>query len=103
MPLTCPPKPPPTTPPTPRNAGSEDNTVRLWLASGAALQVIDHPSCVWDVRFLASGDLLAGCGDAVARIYTAAPERQVTLPRTRTRFFPPCPPFPPRAAGRVAV
>ncbi|KAK2076200.1 hypothetical protein QBZ16_001132 [Prototheca wickerhamii] len=57
-------------------SGSEDRTVRLWrLPGGAPLQTLPHPGCVWDVAFLASGDLVTACSDGVARVFTAAPER----------------------------
>lgn len=57
--------------------GSEDNTVRLWNASGTCLQTIEHPGCVWAVSYTAAGDLVSGCSDAVARIWTTAEDRQV--------------------------
>jgi hypothetical protein len=60
-------------------AGSEDNTVRLWDASGSCLATIEHPGCVWAVAFTPAGDLVSGCSDAVARVWSAAAERQVRL------------------------
>lgn len=57
--------------------GSEDNTVRLWRASGECLQTIEHPGCVWDVTFLDNGDVVSACSDAVARVWTTAADRQV--------------------------
>eukprot|EP00887_Chlorella_sp_A99_P006848 scaffold2.g6848.t1 len=65
-------------------SGSEDNTVRLWHADGTCLQVrggaedgrtIEHPGNVWAVAFLPNGDLLTGCSDGVARLWTRAAER----------------------------
>eukprot|EP00879_Flechtneria_rotunda_P022200 GHRR01023424.1.p1 GENE.GHRR01023424.1~~GHRR01023424.1.p1 ORF type:complete len:115 (+),score=18.80 GHRR01023424.1:331-675(+) len=59
-------------------AGSEDNTVRLWSAATAScLQVIEHPGCVWAVTFTPQGDLVSGCSDAVARVWSTDPSRQV--------------------------
>lgn len=69
-------------------AGSEDNTARVWRATGEALQSIEHPGCVWAVELLKNGDLATGCADAVARVFTSEPTRQVR----RRRF---------RAAGRL--
>ncbi|KAG2485913.1 hypothetical protein HYH03_015357 [Edaphochlamys debaryana] len=73
-------------------SGSEDNTARLWRASGECLQVIEHPGNIWALDFLppspsapsgasgsagagGGGDLLTGCSDAVARLWTPAPDR----------------------------
>ncbi len=57
--------------------GSEDNTVRIWRASGECLQTIEHPGNIWAVEFLPNQDVVTACSDAVARIWSAAPERQV--------------------------
>jgi hypothetical protein len=55
--------------------------VRLWRASGEPLQFIEHPGCVWAVGFTggaaAEPDLVSGCADAAARVWTTAPARQV--------------------------
>ena len=32
--------------------------------------------CVWDVAWLKNGDLVTGCADYVARVWSAAPKRQ---------------------------
>jgi WD40 repeat protein len=77
-------------PVAPVGAGSEDNTVRLWSAgSGAALQVLPHPGCVWAVAFTALGDLVTGCSDAVARVWSSTAERQVTAGLTGGPGGPP--------------
>jgi WD40 repeat protein len=68
------------------HAGSEDNTVRLWDASGSCLATIEHPGCVWAVAFTPAGDLVSGCSDAVARIWSAAAERQVRVLPARGGF-----------------
>lgn len=34
------------------------------------------PGCVWDVAFLASNELVTGCADYVARVWTADAARQ---------------------------
>mmetsp|Transcript_2177 Transcript_2177/g.5525 ORF Transcript_2177/g.5525 Transcript_2177/m.5525 type:complete len:870 (-) Transcript_2177:299-2908(-) len=57
-------------------SGSEDNTARLWDPSGACLQVIEHVGCIWDVAFTADGDLVTGCSDAVARLWSAREDRK---------------------------
>jgi hypothetical protein len=42
---------------------------------------MEHPGCVWAVAFLkgaaAEPDIVTGCADAAARVWTAAVERQV--------------------------
>lgn len=69
-------------------SGSEDRTVRLWrLPGGAPLQTLPHPGCVWDVAFLASGDLVTACSDGVARVFTAAPERAAPADVQAVRLF----------------
>ncbi|GIL93050.1 hypothetical protein Vretifemale_20531 [Volvox reticuliferus] len=55
-------------------SGSEDNTVRLWRPSGECVQVLEHPGNIWAVDFTPLGDLVTGCSDAVARVWTARPE-----------------------------
>ena len=52
--------------------GSEDNTAKIWRADGTLIQVLDHPGCVWDVAFLPNGDLITGCADGVARIWSTS-------------------------------
>lgn len=34
--------------------------------------------CIWDVKFTAEGDLVTGCSDAVARVWTSREEAKVT-------------------------
>ena len=58
-------------------SGSEDNTARVWDAgSGECVQVIEHPGCVWAVAFLPNGDVVTGCADGVARVWTRDEERR---------------------------
>ncbi|KAK9806981.1 hypothetical protein WJX72_009418 [[Myrmecia] bisecta] len=57
-------------------SASEDNTARIWRADGSCIQTIPHPACVWDVEFLANGDLVTACGDYAARVWTTAEDRQ---------------------------
>ena len=59
-------------------AGSEDNTARIWNASGECLQVIPHPGCVWSVAFTGAGDVVSGCSDYVAYVWSADTQRQAT-------------------------
>ncbi|GAX81885.1 hypothetical protein CEUSTIGMA_g9313.t1 [Chlamydomonas eustigma] len=54
-------------------SGSEDGTARLWRPSGECLQVLEHPGCVWDMCFTLEGNLVTGCSDAVARVWTQDP------------------------------
>jgi len=57
-------------------SGSEDNTCRIWRPDGTCLQVLQHPSCVWDVAGLPNGDIVTACGDHQAYIWTASPDRK---------------------------
>ncbi|KAI3428691.1 hypothetical protein D9Q98_007514 [Chlorella vulgaris] len=57
-------------------SGSEDNTTKLWHADGTCLQTLDHPSNLWAVAFLPSGDLVTACSDHVARVWTQAEARR---------------------------
>lgn len=51
-------------------SASEDATVRVWSMNGECLDVIRHPGCVWTVNFLSNGDLISGCADGMARIWS---------------------------------
>ena len=42
---------------------------------GTCCQSIQHPGCVWDVKFLPNGDLITACSDGVARIWTKTAAR----------------------------
>eukprot|EP01025_Chloroclados_australasicus_P028368 TRINITY_DN2813_c1_g1_i1.p1 TRINITY_DN2813_c1_g1~~TRINITY_DN2813_c1_g1_i1.p1 ORF type:complete len:801 (-),score=103.55 TRINITY_DN2813_c1_g1_i1:283-2685(-) len=56
--------------------GSEDNSVKLWRQNGDCIQTIEHPGCVWTLKFLSSSeDLVTGCADAVARVWTTEDAR----------------------------
>mmetsp|Transcript_16702 Transcript_16702/g.36120 ORF Transcript_16702/g.36120 Transcript_16702/m.36120 type:complete len:835 (+) Transcript_16702:62-2566(+) len=57
-------------------SGSEDNTVRIWQASGQCVQTIKHPGCIWDVAFTLDGDLVTGCSDSVARVWSKQAQRK---------------------------
>eukprot|EP00246_Nothoceros_aenigmaticus_P018447 TRINITY_DN963_c0_g1_i3.p1 TRINITY_DN963_c0_g1~~TRINITY_DN963_c0_g1_i3.p1 ORF type:complete len:402 (-),score=48.49 TRINITY_DN963_c0_g1_i3:257-1462(-) len=50
-------------------SGSEDNTAKIWR-DGACCQTIEHPGCVWDVKYLPNGDLVTACSDGVPRVWT---------------------------------
>lgn len=39
------------------------------------IQSIEHPGCVWDVKFLENGDLVTACSDGVVRIWTTHADR----------------------------
>lgn len=55
-------------------SGSEDCFTKIWK-NGMCCQSIQHPGCVWDVKFLPNGDLITACSDGVARIWTKSPPR----------------------------
>lgn len=49
----------------------EDRSVRVWGPDGAVKQVIRVPAVsVWDLDVLPNGDILVGCSDSLARIFT---------------------------------
>lgn len=73
-------------------SGSEDNTARVWRPDGSCLQVITHAACVWDVVFLANGDLVTACADFASYVWTvyedrvaAADEQQAYLEAVEAR------------------
>ncbi|XP_057527611.1 uncharacterized protein LOC130806507 [Amaranthus tricolor] len=55
-------------------SASEDCSAKIWK-DGVMVQSIEHPGCVWDVKFLENGDLVTGCSDGVVRIWTALADR----------------------------
>ncbi|KAL2927495.1 Phospholipase A-2-activating protein [Bienertia sinuspersici] len=55
-------------------SGSEDCSAKIWK-DGVCVQSIEHPGCVWDVKFLENGDLVTACSDGVVRIWTTHVDR----------------------------
>ncbi|KNA10607.1 hypothetical protein SOVF_142770 [Spinacia oleracea] len=55
-------------------SGSEDCSTKIWK-DGVCVQSIEHPGCVWDVKFLENGDLVTACSDGVVRIWTTHADR----------------------------
>ncbi|XP_074275391.1 uncharacterized protein LOC141599305 [Silene latifolia] len=55
-------------------SGSEDCLAKIWK-DGFCVQTIEHPGCVWDVKFLENGDLVTACSDGVVRIWTTHQDR----------------------------
>src|ERR1700761_7053116 len=53
-------------------SASEDRTVRIWK-DGECVQTITHPSGVWSVAAMDNGDLITGCSDGVARVWSIDP------------------------------
>lgn len=49
----------------------------LWSynADGMCVQSIEHPGCVWDVKFLENGDVVTACSDGAVRIWTSHGDR----------------------------
>lgn len=49
----------------------------LWSynADGVCVQSIEHPACVWDVKFLENGDVVTACSDGAVRIWTSHGDR----------------------------
>lgn len=60
-------------------SGSEDRFAKLWR-DAACVQSIEHPGCVWDVKFLPNGDLVTACSDGIVRIWTTDAERMAGTP-----------------------
>lgn len=58
------------------HVGSEDNTFRLWDAQGSCLQSVELSGCVWSVAFTPDGDVVAGCADASAYVFSREASRQ---------------------------
>ncbi|KAF5727224.1 hypothetical protein HS088_TW22G00913 [Tripterygium wilfordii] len=50
-------------------SSSEDCSAKIWK-DGICVQSIEHPGCVWDARFLDTGDFVTACSDGVVRIWT---------------------------------
>ncbi|ERN17592.1 phospholipase A-2-activating protein isoform X2 [Amborella trichopoda] len=50
-------------------SGSEDCFAKIWK-DGVCIQSIEHPGCLWDVKFLENGDFVTACSDGVVRIWT---------------------------------
>ncbi|KAK6916532.1 WD40 repeat [Dillenia turbinata] len=55
-------------------SGSEDCSAKIWK-DGVCIQSIEHPGCIWDVKFLDNGDIITACSDGVVRIWTAHSDR----------------------------
>lgn len=60
-------------------SGSEDRYTKLWR-DATCVQSIEHPGCVWDVKFLPNGDLVTACSDGVIRIWTTDADRMAGTP-----------------------
>jgi phospholipase A-2-activating protein len=52
----------------------QDKTIKIWKDM-KLIQSIEHPKEVWECRELDNGDLVTGCADKVARIWTREKER----------------------------
>ncbi|CAL9121032.1 unnamed protein product [Musa textilis] len=50
-------------------SGSEDCFLKIWR-DGTCIQSIEHPGCVWDIKFLKNGDIVTACSDGTVRIWT---------------------------------
>ncbi|KAL3814160.1 hypothetical protein ACJIZ3_015428 [Penstemon smallii] len=50
-------------------SGSEDCSAKIWK-DGICVQSIEHPGCVWDVKFMENGDIVTACSDGIVRIWT---------------------------------
>ncbi|XP_020095852.1 phospholipase A-2-activating protein isoform X1 [Ananas comosus] len=55
-------------------SGSEDCFLKIWR-DGVCVQSIEHPACVWDVKFLENGDVVTACSDGAVRIWTSHGDR----------------------------
>lgn len=50
-------------------SGSEDRFAKIWK-DGTCIQSIEHPGCVWDIKFLENGDVATACSDGIVRVWT---------------------------------
>ncbi|KAK6946202.1 WD40 repeat [Dillenia turbinata] len=64
-------------------SGSEDCSAKIWK-DGVCIQSIEHPGCVWDVKFLDNGDIITACSDGVVRIWTVHSDRVADLVELET-------------------
>lgn len=55
-------------------SGSEDCFLKIWK-DGVCVQSIEHPGCVWDVKFLENGDIITACSDGTVRIWALDNDR----------------------------
>lgn len=60
--------------------GGEDNAMRVVVfdtvaGQPACTQTVMHPGTVWCAAMAANGDIVTGCSDGVARVFTADPAR----------------------------
>ncbi|WVZ61723.1 hypothetical protein U9M48_011552 [Paspalum notatum var. saurae] len=55
-------------------SGSEDRSLKIWK-DGVCVQSIEHPGCIWDVKFLENGDIVTACSDGTVRIWTTVADR----------------------------
>lgn len=63
---------------------SEDKTIKVWK-DGDCAQTIRLPTeSIWSVTCLSNGDIVAGCSDAIVRVFTKDPERMASESEQRT-------------------
>ena len=48
----------------------EDGNVKIWNTTGTLIQSIPHPGPVRCVKILPGDDIITGCADRVARVFT---------------------------------
>ena len=59
---------------------SEDRTVKVWSSEKSeCTQVLTHPSTIWASSGLVNGDIVAGCADGNAYVWTRSAERAAEL------------------------
>ena len=57
-------------------ASAEAQDLETDLQPAARTDSFASAGCVWDVAFLADGDLVTACADATARVWSGQDERQ---------------------------
>ncbi|AEE76160.1 unnamed protein product [Arabidopsis thaliana] len=50
-------------------SASEDRHAKIWK-DGVCVQSLEHPGCIWDAKFLETGDIVTACSDGVVRVWT---------------------------------
>lgn len=67
-------------------SGSEDCLLKIWK-DGICIQSIEHPGCVWDVKFLENGDIVTACSDGALRVWTSHNNRVAEALELETYAF----------------
>merc|ERR1719399_557803 len=56
----------------------EDRTLKVWSPELVCRQSIPHPAIIWSVAVSSAGDVITGCSDHCARVWTREDERSAS-------------------------